>query len=50
MKPKLLYIIAALAIILLLIFIEIQYQIDLQYISILTAQNQALQQDIAILQ
>ena len=50
MKPKLLYIIAALAVILLLISIEIRHQTDLQHISILTAQNQALQQDIAILQ
>ena len=50
MKPKLLYIIAALAVILLLISIEIQHQTDLQHISILTAQNQALQQDIAALQ
>jgi hypothetical protein len=44
MKPKLLY----LAVILLLISIEIRHQTDLQHISILTAQNQALQQDIAI--
>ena len=50
MKNKLLYIIAALAVILLLISIEIQHQTDLQHISILTAQNQALQQDIATLQ
>jgi len=50
MKPKLLYIIAALAVILLLISIEIQHQTDLQHISILTAQNQALQQDIADMQ
>jgi len=50
MKNKLLYIIAALAVILLLISIEIRHQTDLQHISILTAQNQALQQDIAILQ
>lgn len=50
MKPKLLYIIAALAVVLLLMQIEIRHQTDLQHISILTAQNQALQQDIAILQ
>jgi len=50
MKNRLLYIIAALAVILLLISIEIRHQTDLQHISILTAQNQALQQDIAILQ
>ena len=50
MKNKFVYIIAALAVILLLISIEIQHQTDLQHISILTAQNQALQQDIAILQ
>ena len=50
MKNKLLYIIAALAVILLLISIEIQHQTDLQHISILTAQNQALQQDIADMQ
>ena len=50
MKNKLLYIIAALAVILLLISIEIRHQTDLQHISILTAQNQALQQDITILQ
>ena len=50
MKNRYIYIIAALAVILLLISIEIRHQTDLQHISILTAQNQALQQDIAILQ
>ena len=50
MKNRYIYIIAALAAILLLISIEIRHQTDLQHISILTAQNQALQQDIAILQ
>ena len=50
MKNRYIYIIAALAAILLLISIEIRHQTDLQHISILTAQNQALKQDIAILQ
>ena len=50
MKNKLLYIIAALVTILLLIHIEIRHQTDLQRIDALTAENAALQQDIAILQ
>ena len=50
MKNKLLYINALLLTVLICISIEIQHQTDLQHISILTAQNQALQQDIAILQ
>jgi spore germination cell wall hydrolase CwlJ-like protein len=50
MKPKLLYIIAALAVILLLISIEIRHQTDVQQISTLTAENAALQQDIADLE
>ena len=57
MKNKLLYIIAALAVILLLISIEIRHQTDIQHIGelsqqneALTAQNEALQQDIADLQ
>ena len=50
MKPKLLYIIAALAVILLLISIEIRHQTDLQRIDALTAENAALQQNIADMQ
>jgi spore germination cell wall hydrolase CwlJ-like protein len=51
MKNKLLYILAVfLLTVLIYISIEIRHQTDLQHISILTAQNQALQQDIAILQ
>lgn len=50
MKNKLLYIIAALAVVLLLICIEIRHQTDLQRIDALTRQNQALQQDIADLE
>ena len=57
MKNKYIYIIAALAVILLLISIEIRHQTDIQHIGelsqqneALTAQNQALQQDIAALQ
>lgn len=46
MKTKLLYIIAALAVILLLISIEIRHQSDIQQISILTAENAELKQDI----
>lgn len=42
MKPKLLYIIAALAVILLLISIEIRHQADLQLICALAAENEAL--------
>ena len=50
MKNKYIYIIALLLTVLICISIEIRHQTDLQHISILTAQNQALQQDIAILQ
>lgn len=50
MKNKLLYIIAALVTILLLIHIEIRHQTDLQRIDALTAENAALQQDIADLE
>ena len=49
-KNKYIYIIALLLTVLLLISIEIRHQTDLQHISILTAQNQALQHDIATLQ
>ena len=49
MKNKLLYIIAALAVILLLISIEIRHQTDLHRINTLTAENTELQQDIAAL-
>ena len=50
MKNKLLYINALLLTVLICISIEIRHQTDLQHISILTAQNQALQQDIADMQ
>ncbi|HHU82591.1 MAG TPA: cell wall hydrolase [Firmicutes bacterium] len=50
MKNKYIYINALLFIVLICISIEIRHQTDLQHISILTAQNQALQQDIAALQ
>lgn len=50
MNNKLLYIIAALAVILLLISIEIRHQTDLQRIDALTAENAALQQNIADMQ
>ena len=51
MKNKLLYILAVfLLTVLICISIEIRHQTDLQHISILTAQNQALQQDIADMQ
>ena len=50
MKNKLLYIIAALVTILLLIHIEIRHQTDLQRIDALTAENAALQQNIADMQ
>lgn len=50
MKNKLLYIIAALAVVLLLICIEIRHQTDLQRIDALTAENAALQQNIADMQ
>jgi len=50
MKNKYIYIIAALAVVLLLICIEIRHQTDLQRIDALTRQNQALQQDIADLE
>jgi N-acetylmuramoyl-L-alanine amidase len=50
MKNKYIYIIALLLTVLICISIEIRHQTDLQHISILTAQNQALQQDIATLQ
>ena len=50
MKNKLLYINALLLTVLICISIEIQHQTDLQQIAALTAENAALQQDIAILQ
>jgi spore germination cell wall hydrolase CwlJ-like protein len=50
MKNKYIYIIAALVAILLLISIGIRHQTDLQQISTLTAENTALQQEIATLQ
>ncbi len=50
MKNKYIYINAMLLIVLICISIEIRHQTDLQHISILTAQNQALQQDIADMQ
>jgi spore germination cell wall hydrolase CwlJ-like protein len=50
MKNKYVYIIAALAVILLLISIEIRHQTGIQHIGALTAQNAALQRDIADMQ
>ena len=50
MKNRYICIIAALAVVLLLICIEIRHQTDLQRIDALTRQNQALQQDIADLE
>jgi TolA-binding protein len=50
MKNKYIYIIAALAVVLLLICIEIRHQTDLQRIDALTAENAALQQNIADMQ
>ena len=50
MKNKYIYIIALLLTVLICISIEIRHQTDLQQISALTAENAALQQDIAILQ
>ena len=50
MKNKYIYINAMLLIVLICIFIEIRYQTALQRIDALTAENAALQQDIAILQ
>jgi spore germination cell wall hydrolase CwlJ-like protein len=47
MKPKYIYIIALLLIVLICISIEIRHQTDLQRIDALTAENAALQQDIA---
>jgi spore germination cell wall hydrolase CwlJ-like protein len=50
MKPKLLYIIALLLTVLIYISIEIRHQSDLQRIDALTAENAALQQNIADMQ
>ena len=50
MKNKYIYINALLLIVLICISIEIRHQTDLQQIAALTAENAALQQDIAILQ
>ena len=50
MKNKYIYINALLLIVLICISIEIRHQTDLQRIDALTAENAALQQDIAILQ
>jgi len=50
MKPKYIYIIVLLLTALICISIEIRHQTDLQRIDALTAENAALQQDIAILQ
>jgi spore germination cell wall hydrolase CwlJ-like protein len=50
MKNKYIYINALLLIVLICISIEIRHQTDLQRISALTAENAALQQDIAALQ
>lgn len=50
MKNKYIYIITLLLTVLICISIEIRHQTDLQRIDALTAENAALQQDIAILQ
>lgn len=50
MKNKYIYIIVLLLTALICISIEIRHQTDLQHISILTAQNQALQKDVADMQ
>lgn len=50
MKNKYIYIIVLLLTVLICLNIEIQQQTDLRHISILTAQNEALQHDIAALQ
>ena len=50
MKNKYIYINALLLTVLICISIEIRHQTDLQRIDALTAENAALQQDIAILQ